>query len=503
MPRHHAQNSHSSHMKNNAAGNRPATSNFSRAQATERYSGARRKRGRRRGLKVFLITIVVIAALGCTAAFAFMARFSGSFGMSGDSALHGTLTEATSGDPFYMVLIGVDKDEARAEGNEYGSADSAYRTDTILLARVDPTEKQVTLVSIHRDTLIDFGSYGKQKINSAYSIGSERKEAGEEGVSGASYTVETISKFAGVPIAHYAEIDLDQFISVVDTIGGVEVNVPVDVYDPEYTGADIKAGVQTLNGDQALKLCRARHAYDKYGDGDVYRAANQRMVIGAILKKVLASDPVTIASTVTTLADAVQTDLSISDIVSLATQFQGFDMSTNMFSGMEPTNSKYVNDTWYEICDTAAWKKMMTRVNQGLSPYESEDEDITLGVAGAGTATKDAGGTTSASETGTSSSESAETDYSGSVAVLNGAGVSGLAGRIAATLDNQGFNATSDTADSYDYGTTSILYVGDANKAKAQAVADTLGLSNVVADDGTYSGTADVVVILGADMANH
>ena len=109
MPRHHAQNSHSSHMKNNAAGNRPATSDFSRAQATERYSGARRKRGRRRGLKVFLIAIVVIAALGCTAAFAFMARFSGSFGMSGDSALHGTLTEATSGDPFYMVLIGVDK----------------------------------------------------------------------------------------------------------------------------------------------------------------------------------------------------------------------------------------------------------------------------------------------------------------------------------------------------------------------------------------------------------
>ena len=498
MPRRH------SHMKDTNE-SRPATSDFSRSQATERYSGARRKRGRRRGLKVFVITLAVIAALGCTAAFAVMTRFSSSFGMSGDSALHGTLTEPTSGDPFYMVLIGIDKDEARTESSEYGSADSAYRTDTILLARVDPTEKQVTLVSIHRDTLIDFGSYGKQKINSAYSIGAERHEAGEEDVSGASYTVETISKFAGVPIAHYAEIDLDQFISVVDTIGGIEVNVPVDVYDPDYTGADIKAGEQTLDGDDALKLCRARHAYDKYGDGDVYRAANQRMVIGAILKKVLASDPVTIANTVTTLADAVQTDLSITDIVSLATQFQGFDMSTDMFSGMEPTNSKYVNDTWYEICDTAGWKKMMTRVNQGLSPYESEDEDITLGVAGAGTATKDADGTTSASDSSSDSSSntSAETDYSGRVTVLNGAGVSGLAGRIAATLDNQGFDASSDTADSYDYGTTSIIYVGEENRAKAQAVADTLGLSNVVADDGTYSGSADVVVILGADMANH
>ena len=381
MPRHHAQNSHSSHMKNNAAGNRPATSDFSRAQATERYSGARRKRGRRRGLKVFLITIVVIAALGCTAAFAFMARFSGSFGMSGDSALHGTLTEATSGDPFYMVLIGVDKDEARAEGNEYGSADSAYRTDTILLARVDPTEKQVTLVSIHRDTLIDFGSYGKQKINSAYSIGSERKEAGEEGVSGASYTVETISKFAGVPIAHYAEIDLDQFISVVDTIGGVEVNVPVDVYDPEYTGADIKAGVQTLNGDQALKLCRARHAYDKYGAGDYYRTANQRMVLGAILKKALSGNPFTLLATLNTASNSVSTDITGIELMLLGARFVGFDMSTNLYSALEPTTSSYEGGIWYERVDEAKWQTMMSRVGQGLPPYEDSSEDPTAGVA--------------------------------------------------------------------------------------------------------------------------
>ena len=478
------------------------TSDYSRAEAMERYSGARRKRGRRKGLKVFLIVLGVVAVLASTAAWALMTRISGSFGMASDSALHGTLTEASSGDPFYMVLIGIDKDEYRSGSNEYGSAESAYRTDSILLARVDPTEKQVTLVSIHRDTLVDFGTYGKQKINSAYSIGAQRKEAGEQNVSGASYTVETISKFAGVPISHYAEIDLDQFISVVDTIGGIEVNVPVDVYDPQYTGADIKAGQQTLNGDQALKLCRARHAYDKYGDGDVYRAANQRMVIGAILRKILASDPATIASTVTTLADSVSTDLSVADILSLATQFQGFNMDTDMFSGMEPTNSKYVNDTWYEICDTQAWQKMMTRVNQGLSPYESEDEDTALGLAGAGTATKNSDGSAAASSSD-SSGESAETEYSGSVEVLNGAGVAGLAGRVASTLSNHGFDTTAATADSFDYSSTRIIYVGDGNRAKAEAVADTLGLSNVVADDGTYAGEADVIVVLGADMANN
>ncbi len=479
---------------------------YSRTDGADRYSRARRKRGRHKGAKIALGIIIAVLAIGCTAAFAFISRFSGSFGMTNDTALHSTLSEAVSGDPFYMVLIGVDKDEYRSESSEYGSSQGAYRTDSILLARVDPTAKQVTLVSIHRDTLVDFGSYGKQKINTAYSIGSQRQEAGEENVSGASYTVETISKFAGVPISHYAEIDLDQFISVVDTIGGITVNVPVDCYDPEYTGADIKAGEQTLDGDNALKLCRARHAYDSYGDGDLYRAANQRMVIGAILKKILASDAATIASTVTTLADSVSTDLSVADILSLATQFQGFDMSTDMFSGMEPTNPKYVNNTWYEICDIDGWQKMMTRVNQGLSPYEDESEDSTLGVAGAGTATKNESGTTtssSASSSDSSSSESSSTDYSGTVEVLNGAGVDGLAGRVAASLSNKGFSTTAATADSMDYSTTRIIYVGSENQAKAQAIAETLGLSNVVADDGTYAGEANVVVVLGADMANN
>lgn len=490
----------------NAPGNKPGQE-YSR-ESIGHYRNVQGKRKRRFGLRVLLITLVAAFVLAGGVAFAYVSGISAKLNAGIDSALRGQLTETSGGDPFYMLLIGIDKSWDREESSDYGSQDSAYRTDSILLARIDPTEKQVTLVSIHRDTLVNFGSDGgKQKINAAYSIGAAKQEAGEN-TSGAAYTVKTISEFAGVPISHYAEIDFDQFVSVVDAIGGVEVNVPVDVYDPEYTGADIKAGYQTINGGQALQLCRARHAYDKYGDGDVYRAANQRMVIGAILKKLLASDVGTITNSVNTLAGSVNTDLSVQDILSLATTFRGFNADTDMFSGMEPTNSKYVNDTWYEICDTKAWQKMMTRVNKGLSPYESESEDSTLGVAGAGTATKNEDGTTSSTASATTEgasgaeSSSAETDYSGTVKVLNGAGVNGLAGRVASSLNNQGFDATASTADSYDHKTTSIYYVGSDNKAKAQAVADTLGLGNVKADDGTYKGKADVVVVLGADMAN-
>ena len=73
---------------------------------------------------------------------------------------------------------------------------------------------------------------------------------------------------------------------------------------------------------------------------------------------------------------------------------------------------------------------------------------------------------------------------------------------MASTLNSKGFEATSGTADSYDYSTTRIIYVGEENKAKAQAVADTLGLSTVKKDDGTHAGEANVVVVLGADMAD-
>ncbi len=277
------------------------------------------------------------------------------------------LSPALPGQPFYMLLVGTDKDEYREENN---STDGIYRTDSIILARVDPIAAKLTLVSIQRDTLVDLGEdYGEQKINSAYAIG------------GAPMLIKAVSSLANVSISHYAEIDLDQFISVVDAIGGITVNVPVDCYDPEYTGADIKAGVQELDGDNALKLCRARHAYDQYGAGDYYRTANQRMVLGAILKKSLSGNPFMLFACMNTGSASVNTDLTGFDLIFLGLRFVGFDMSSNLYSALEPTVSSYENNTWYERVNTEAWEKMMSRVDQGLSPYESEAEDPTAGIA--------------------------------------------------------------------------------------------------------------------------
>jgi LCP family protein required for cell wall assembly len=468
-----------------------SASALSRDASTDHYSDERKHRSHKKALKITLITVACVLVCAVGGVWAYLNNISSQLNSGVDDSLRGQLTETTGSDPFYILLLGVDKSQDRAEGDEYGPSDSAYRSDSMMLVRVDPQNKQVTLVSLHRDTLIDFGSDGgKQKLNAAYSIG------------GPSYCVQTVSKFAGVPISHYAELDFDSFCAIVDQIGGIEVDVPVDVYDPEYTGADIKAGVQTVNGDQALQLCRARHAYDNYGDGDLYRAANQRMVIAAIVKKVLTLDTASMASTVSTMAGSVTTDMSVTDILSLANEMRGLDVDNNVYSGMEPTNSEYVNNTWYEICDTTAWQKMMTRVDEGLSPYEDSSDDPTQGVAGGTDNTKNEGATTDSdtSSSTSSSTTSSTTGTSSDIDVLNAAGVQGIAAKAVTTLEAQGLTATASNASSHS-ATSKVMYASDEYKDEAEKVASALGGLTVEASDGSYSSSAGVIVILGADQS--
>ena len=148
-----------------------------------------------------------------------------------------------------MLLIGIDRSEYREETNEY---DGAYRSDTLILTRVDPKNKKVTLVSIYRDTYVNIEGHGPGKINAAYAFG------------GAQLAISTVSKFAGVPISHYAIVDFDGLEAVVDSVGGIDVNVPRDI-DDDRAGGSLSAGQQTLDGEltrseerRVGKECRSR-----------------------------------------------------------------------------------------------------------------------------------------------------------------------------------------------------------------------------------------------------
>lgn len=338
----------------------------------QRYHNAKNSKGRHKGLRIFLLVLLVVVLGVGIGAGMYVANINTRLTSNVSDELRDQLVQAEPGEPFYLLLLGVDKDEGRLNDADYGTDEHAYRSDSIMVCRIDPKNVKVTMVSIHRDTLVNMGEHGKQKINASYAYG------------GASYATKIVTQFAGVPISHYAEVDLDRFISIVDSVGGVTVNLPVPVHDPEYTGLDLPAGEQYLTGYQAALLCRCRHGYDAYGDGDVFRAANQRMVFSAVIREVLKSDPATIANTVTTMADSVTTDMDVATILDLATQMQSLDVEKDIMTGMEPTEGVVIGDTWYEICLIDEWQKMMTRVYRGESPYDEAqgEHDSTAGIAG-------------------------------------------------------------------------------------------------------------------------
>lgn len=434
---------------------------------------------RRRFLPV-LAALLALVLIGGVGVFAYFQVLEGNLHAGLDDDLKNVLVESdVTSEPFYMLLLGTDKSDERDASGDFGEV---YRSDSIMLARIDPVDKKATLISLHRDTLLDMGEYGNQKLNAAYSLG------------GASYMVETVSKLAGVPISHYAEVNFDGFKDIVDALGGVEVNVPMEIDDAD-AGGHLDAGPQTLNGDQALILCRSRHAYDDFGDGDSYRAANQRLVLSAIAKKVLSSDIVTMTNTVQALSNYVTTDLSITEIVAIAQALNGMDVSKDLYSAMEPTTSLYIDgDGWYEINSLDEWKAMMARVDQGLPPTEKVEIDEASGTV---LATTGDGSVDPSADSGNVQAEGVQ--EGGTVIVRNGSGIDGVASEAAEKLSSEGYTVETGNADDFSYEETLIVFNENSQGAQAKEIASLLGIGRTQLNHGTYDFDGDFLVVVGSD----
>jgi LCP family protein required for cell wall assembly len=432
-------------------------------------------------LVVIAVVCVVLAASGI-----YYMHLNNSLRVKDEQLLQSLRTQAGD-DPFYMLLLGVDKGTEREEDEEYGADVSNYRSDTIMLARVDPQNVKATIVSIHRDTLVELPNGDTGKINAVYSLG------------GPSAVVDCVSGLANVPISHYAEIDFDAFMGIVDVIGGVEVTLPVDVYDPEYTELDLKAGTHVLNGHDALMLCRCRHGYDAYGDGDRFRAANQRMVIASILRKVLSSDAHVMVAAISAMAESITSDLSLNDILALAAKMREFDTETDLMTGMTPTEPEVYNGIYYEIIQEDAWRQMMERVDAGLSPTEAGGDDQTAGIAGSTSVNGDAAVAGAAAGAGANavgaSTEGQQPQGARSVTII---GVDdGRADYVAEVLASDGFAVNCDLDPSYEYYDNIIVYEDPALVEEAYALADYLGDGfTVMENDGSFYVTTDFLIRL-------
>lgn len=165
------------------------------------------------------------------------------------------------GEPFVFLLLGTDEEDI-----DYG------RSDSIILALVEPKNDKISLLSIPRDTYINNQGTGKKdKVNHAYNKGIKN-------------TIGTLEDFLNIPIDYYAVINFDGFMEIIDEMGGLEIDVEKDLqfYDRiTYSYFQLKEGKQTLSGIEALNYAR----YRGDADGDFGRNRRQQQVIEALIKQ--------------------------------------------------------------------------------------------------------------------------------------------------------------------------------------------------------------------------
>lgn len=224
--------------------------------------------------------------------------------------------EGIKNDRVNVLLIGIGGDTHIGGGKDLA--------DTVILASLKPSTKQVALISIPRDLYVRVGRFGRHRINLAHSLGDESGYPG----AGPGLLVDTVSGVFAQPIHAFARVDFAAFKEIVDSLGGIEINVPHRIHD-ELFDDTFEAGRQTMNGDRALRY--ARYRYIKGVEGDNYaREMRQQQVIDGIRAKIQqqgAEDVLKIVQTARALSRHSETNLSTSQIVWLYRTFKNIDTS--------------------------------------------------------------------------------------------------------------------------------------------------------------------------------
>ena len=314
----------------------------------------RKRRRRRSVIAAVLVTLLVLVGVGSAGAYVYLQHLNQN--LAGEDEVEAeevreTLTPMTMGDdPFYMLLVGCD-DREGVEGT---------RADTTILARIDPGNNVVTLISIPRDTAIDIPGYGTQKFNAAYTY---------EGASG---TITAASELCGVQISHYAEVHFEALIDIINYIGGVDVDVPIPIDDVD-AGGKLDAGYQHLNGEQAMVFARSR----SYASGDFQRTTSQRLLIGAAVEKVMSMSPTELPGLLMQVSQSMITDLSVQELLGLALSFQD-EPPLVMYSAIVPSTTSEWDGVSYVVTDTYLLSEMMNVVNEGGDPATIVADDYTV-----------------------------------------------------------------------------------------------------------------------------
>ena len=240
------------------------------------------------------------------------------------------------------------------------------RSDTIMLLHLPANGTRPTLVSIPRDSYVAIPGYGENKLNAAYAIG------------GPKLLIATVQDATGLPINHFMSIGFGGLVDVVNDVGGVRMCLKAPMKDPK-AGLNLKAGCQTLNGDQALGFVRTR----EFTEGDLQREQDQRVLLKGILSKMTSAgtliNPFAVIPAATGAASAISVDqgTSLSQLVSVAFALRNPVTTAVPFGGFGNTSAGSVVE-W----DTAAAKQLFS----DLAHDRALPKDLVTGSSVEGTA---------------------------------------------------------------------------------------------------------------------
>jgi LCP family protein required for cell wall assembly len=384
----------------------------------------------------------------------------------------GTLDKVGRGEPANFLIIGSDSRSfvsSKLDEEHFGdpAEQSGQRSDTIMIAHIDPDHETGMMVSIPRDLWVDIPGHGSSKINAAFNGGPQR-------------VVETVQQNFDIPINHYLEIDFAGFQHIVDAIGSVPIYFPTPAKDIK-TGLDITtAGCHRLSGVQALAYARSReyqYVNDRGkwvidGTADLGRIRRQQYFLRSLADEAVKSG----FSNFTKINDIINKtvdnitrdpDLGLSDILALAKTFRNVD-PTVVEMVTVPTKREFIDGQDAQVLVESEAEPIFQRLRSfedtSKVPTNVNPADV-------------------------------------HVAVLNGSGVGGQAAIALGALQDAGFAVVGQAgnADRNDYTVTEVRYTKGAEDRARFALAYLNGAGKLVQVDKATPGT-DVTIVLGRDF---
>ncbi len=235
----------------------------------------------------------------------------------------------TAKDKSTIMIMGVDE-----RGDDVG------RSDTLMIATLDPKKDQAALLSVPRDTRVKIKGHGYDKINAAYAYG------------GHNLTKGTVESFLGVPMDHYVIINIQAFQRIIDAIGGIDIDVEKRMYYEDPWDDDgglvinLQPGMQHMDGKTAITYVRFRDE-----EGDIGRIGRQQKFMKAVMEKITSPAIITkLPSVIKEVMSSVKTDLSFRQLLEFAGTLKEAQKN-GLKTDMVPGRPLYIEGISYWIPD--------------------------------------------------------------------------------------------------------------------------------------------------------